>query len=234
MRRDKIEALKLRRSGKSYNEIHRLLGVPKSTLSNWCAGVVLSDSAQSRIVARVQAGVLAGLVKRNKQQTHLAKQRAQTFHTIGRSEISRITLNELRLIGLALYWAEGYKRPVIVRGRERTQHPVSFSNSDPKLVAFFLRFLREISKVPDKKIKAEIRMYQHMNSATTIAYWKKITRLPIDNFTKLYYGVSKSSQGKRPFNRLPHGTIQIRVNDTQLFHKIMGGIEGLALQTSKK
>ena len=47
------------------------------------------------------------------------------------------------------------------------------------------------------------------------------------NFHKTYYGVSKSSLGKRPFNQLPHGVIQIVVADTILFHRIMGYIEGI-------
>ena len=47
-----------------------------------------------------------------------------------------------------------------------------------------------------------------------------------EKFGKSYYGVSKSSQGKKPFNILPYGTIQIRVNNTELFHRIMGWIDG--------
>ena len=33
--------------------------------------------------------------------------------------------------------------------------------------------------------------------------------------------------GKRPFNRLPFGVIQVRISNTNLFHKIMGWIEGV-------
>ncbi|KKR04128.1 MAG: hypothetical protein UT32_C0034G0008 [Parcubacteria group bacterium GW2011_GWC2_39_14] len=225
---NKQQAIKLRSAGKSYNEISRTLGIPKSTLSGWFASLQLSKKAQARIKKRVNEGSMRGIIKRNKNQTNLAQQRALLNRTVATSEIKNLTQKELKLVGAALYWAEGYKRLIIKNGKERTYHPVSFANSDPNLIKLFLRFLREICHVSDQQIMAEIRIYQHMNEKNLIEFWQKITNLPRKNFQKTYYGVSKSSQGKRPFNRLPYGTIAIRINSTVLFHKIMGWIDGLA------
>ena len=69
-----------------------------------------------------------------------------------------------------------------------------------------------------------------MNEEELLKFWHKITNVSLKKFQKTYYGVSKSSQHKRLFNRLQYGTLAIRVNDTNLFHKIMGWIEGLALK----
>lgn len=231
MRNDRNAALKLRLSGRSYNEIKKLLGIPKSTLSGWLAGVNLSVKAQRRIQKRVHEGSLKGLLKRNRNQTHLAIKRMHAIRAESRREITRMIENELRLVGIALYWAEGYKRPAVRNGRELTHHSVALTNSDPKMIKVFLRFLREICLVSDKDIHADIRIYEHMNEGDLLVFWQRITGLPKENFGKVYYGVSKSSLGKRPFSRLPHGTIQIRVNNTKLFHKIMGWIEGLSTQT---
>lgn len=230
MRKDKNEALKLRLSGKSYNEISRILLIPKSTLSGWLADVTLSVEARERIQERVYSGSLRGLIKRNKNQTHQAIQRMRIARAQGRKEIGALTQGELKLIGIALYWAEGYKRPLVRNGKEVTYHPVALTNSDPNLVMIFLRFLREICLVKDEKIMADIRIYEHMNEENLLKFWRDITGLPKENVGKVYYGVSKSSMGKRPFNRLPYGTIQIRVSSTNLFHKIIGWIEGLASQ----
>ena len=228
MRKDRNKALKLRLSGKSYTEISRTLKVPKSTLSNWLTGTELSETAKNRIKNRIYAGTLKGLIKRNKRQTHLAVQRARKIRTEASREITSPNSKELKLIGIALYWAEGYKRPVVRNGKERTNHPVSLINSDPKIISLFLKFLREICEVPEKKITANIRSYEHLKEETIIKFWQEDTKLPKDNFDKIYYGISKSSKGKKPFNRLPYGTISIRINDTNLFHKIMGWIEGLS------
>lgn len=227
MRNDRQEALKLRIAGKSYSEILRLLGVPKSTLSGWFTNLQLSSKATERIQKRVYKGSLRGLIKRNKNQTHLAIQRMRNTRKEASNEIEKITLRELKLIGITLYWAEGYKRLIVRNGRALTHHPVALTNSDPKLICIFLRFLREVCNVSDDKITADIRIYEHMNEENVLAFWLKITSLPKENFGKVYYGVSKSSLGKRPFNRLPYGTILIRVNNTNLFHKIMGWLEGL-------
>jgi len=160
-------------------------------------------------------------------QTVLAIRRRLEIINTAKREISSPTKGDIFFIGTALYWAEGYKRPQVRNGRELTNHPVSFTNSDPGIVLLFLRFLREVCEVPDDKIRADVRIYQHLNTDETLKYWARLTKIRKESFGKVYYGISKSSLGKRPYNRLPFGAIQIRVNDTKLFHRIMGWIEGL-------
>jgi DNA-binding transcriptional MerR regulator len=54
---------------------------------------------------------------------------------------------ELLIASIMLYWAEGSKK----------NNPyVAFSNSDPKIIKLFLRFLREICGICEKKIKNSI------------------------------------------------------------------------------
>ncbi|MEK7161472.1 MAG: hypothetical protein AAB729_02155 [Patescibacteria group bacterium] len=227
MRNDKNLALKYRLQGRSYNEITKLLGVPKSTLSGWFYGLQLSEQAKNRLSARVYEGSLKGLIKKNKQQTLLAMAKAKNTRNKASKKIGKLSKKELLILGAGLYWGEGYKRPIIKNGKARSYHPVSLSNSDPALISVFLRFLREICEVEENKIRAGLRIFQHQNAEELLQFWSKLTKIPKERFEKFYYGISKSSLGKRPFNILPFGTIQIRVNDTSLYHKIMGWIEGL-------
>ena len=227
MRQDKGKALKLRLQGRSYNEINKTLGVPKATLSDWFIGLELSEKAKERIKKRVYEKSVIGLIKRNKLQTHIAQQKARKIREIAKKEIEQLSKKELLLIGIALYWAEGYKRPIIKNGKIRTYHPVSMTNSDPNLIKIFIRFLREVCEVPEEKITANLRIYEHQNENYLLEFWSKLTDIPYSKFEKFYYGVSKSSLGKRPYNILPYGTIQIRINNSDLYHKIMGWIEGL-------
>ncbi len=232
MRLDREKALKLRLNGKSYNEIHVALGIPKSTLATWFTGLELSSKARERIHKRVGAGSFKALLKRNKNQTSLAIQRSRAIRKAASTEVTRLSQRDLFVSGVNLYWAEGYKRPILKNGIERTYHPVRFSNSDPDLIKIFLRFLREICKIDENRITAEIRIYQHHNPTVLMDFWMKVTGIKQKNFGKIYYGVSKSSQHKRPFNILPYGTIQISVNDTKLYHKIMGWIDGLKIHAA--
>jgi transposase len=227
MRNDKNLALKYRLQGKSYNEITKLLGVPKSTLSGWFYNLQLSEPARQRLQSKVYEGSLKGLIKKNKQQTLTAQKNAKTIRTAASSQIAHLSKKELLLLGAGLYWGEGYKRPIVKNGKAKSYHPVSLSNSDPKLVAVFLKFLREICEIKEEKLHAGLRIYQHQNAEQLLQFWTKLTNIPKERFEKFYYGVSKSSLGKRPFNILPYGTIQIRVNSTNTYHKIMGWIEGI-------
>jgi len=228
MRYEKEQATKLRLQGKSYSQITDLLKVPKSTLSGWLQNIVLSESSQEKISLRAKKKSTEALIKKNKQQTHLAQQRAQSTRLQAAIEVGKLSKRELFLIGTALYWAEGYKRPIVHNGKKRTYHPIKLSNSDPQLIVVFMEFLKQVCQVPESKISAGIRIYQHHNAQQLLQFWHKTTKIPLNKFHKFYYGVSKSSLGKRPFNILPYGTIQIVVNDTKLFHTIMGWIEGLS------
>ena len=228
MRTDKFKAYKLRAQGRSYNEISKLLKIPKSTLSSWFIGLELSDEAKDRIKNRVYEKSTKALIQRNVVQTHLAEKRTKKIRDEARDSIATLKKNDLLLLGTSLYWAEGHKRPLIRKGRVITSHPVSLTNSDPKLIALFLKFLRQTCKVPDNKIIVNLRYFEHQNESYLLSYWQSLTQLPQSQFTKSYVGVSISSQRKRPYNILPYGVVQIRVSDTSLFHKIMGWIEGLS------
>ncbi|MBU2081941.1 hypothetical protein KKH14_00735 [Patescibacteria group bacterium] len=225
MRKDRQTALKLRFSGKSYGEINKILGVPKSTLSGWLSKIIISDKYQERIKKLASEKSTTALIKRNKQQTKFAVKRALDIRKRAAKELMSLSKNDLLIMGIALYWAEGYKRPIIRNGREVTYHAVSITNSDSYLIKVFLKFLREYCNVPKEKIKASIRIFEHQNESLLLNWWQKETGIPMCNFKKTYYGISKSSMGKRPFNRLPYGMIQVVVADTALFHRIMGYIE---------
>lgn len=223
----KADALHMRIAGHSYNEINAKLGVPKSTLSVWLRDVILSEKAQTRLHARVHQGVLNGFVKRNKLQTHEAQKRAKLIRETAQNDISIIAKEDLKLIGVALYWAEGYKRLVMKDGKERTGHAISFVNSDPEMVKIFMRFLRQTLEVRDDEFRIAMRLYPNINEKVAMKYWMNVINLNKQNFTKTTYLISSASKQKRPFNRLPHGTLQVAVYDTKKFHRIMGWIEGM-------
>lgn len=227
MRNDKHVALKLRLLGNSYSEINSRLGIPKSTLSGWFSKTQLSELAKEKIYKNTQFKSIEGLLKRNRLQTHLSQQRALNTRKIARSQIGKLSTRELQLIGSTLYWAEGYKRPVFKNGKVKTYHAVTLTNSDPLLIKVYLRFLRDTCKIKEEKISAQVRIYEHHNREELLNFWHGITNIPIKQFESFYYGVSKSSLNKKPFNTLPHGTIRISVNNTELYHRIMGWIEGL-------
>ena len=227
MRSDKFKAYKLRVNGRSYSEIQKLLGIPKSTLSTWFTDLELPEKAKERLDQRAYQKSIAAILKHNRAQTHIAQQNARSTRNDAKADIRQLTERDIFMLGVSLYWAEGYKRPIMHNGKIKTCHPVSLSNSDPGLTKIYLRFLRKTCNVPEEKITGEIRVYEHHNEAHLLNFWNKTTDIHFNRLKTIKNGVSISSQRIRPFNILPYGTIQIRVNSTQLYHKIMGWIEGL-------
>ncbi len=221
------KALTLRQEGKSYGEISNITNIPKSTLSSWLHNIVLSKESQDRINKRAHKVSLDKLIKRNKQQTIFAQKSAKDIRESAAKTIKRISYNDLLIVGVSLYWAEGYKRLKIKNGKEITSHIIGFTNSDPDMVLTFITFLKRILKVPEEKIFVEMRLFSHMDSKEAVNYWKDITGLAESQFKKPTYPVSIAGKGKRPKDRLPYGTVRVIVSDTKLFHKLLGLIEGL-------
>ncbi len=224
----RVQAHDLRLRGMSYNEIRLKLGVPKSTLSSWLRDVPLPEEAKGRIDEKSRLGVVNGLIKRNKEQTSRAQEKARAIRDGAAREIHAHVRNNLSLIGIVLYWAEGYKRLRVTNGIERTGHAISFVNADPEAVRIFVRFLIEVLHVDKEDIRINMRLYKTIDEQGAKKYWQKVTSLSDMNFrSKTTYLVSGASKGKRPINRLPYGTLQVEVYDTEKFHRLLGLIEGV-------
>ena len=73
---------------------------------------------------------------------------------------------KLKIAGLILYWGEGAKT---------TNKNVDLTNSDPLMIQFFLKMLREIYGVKEEKLKVLIYAYTNQNIKKLIDYWTEIT-----------------------------------------------------------
>lgn len=227
-RNDKFKAYKLRMSGKSYSDINRLLGVPKGTLSSWFSDLDISQEVRDKINKKARSASLGAIIRHNNGQTNRAQAKARTIRDLAREEVGPISKRDLFVLGVGLYWAEGHKKPIVRNGKARTYHPVSFTNSDPKLVALFVRFIKEICAIDENKISIGIRFSEHQDPIYLLDFWQKIVRIPTERFSKTIQAPGTSSSRKRPFNSLPYGTVQVRVGSTALYHKIMGWIDGIS------
>jgi transposase len=217
------EVIKLRKRGKSYREIAKITNVSKSSISVWCKNLKLPKLAQKILEKKMRKSMTA-LVKYNRLKSERVKKEDQKIKQSSIKEIQPLSKYELKLIGTALYWAEGYKR------QEKESSPyICFVNSDPKMIKLFLRFLREIIQIPNEKLRLNIRIHPNINDWSTIKFWSKIAKIPKEKF-RISRQISRSSKGKRPQKSLPYGTLKITVSGRQNFFKIKGWIEGITKQ----
>ncbi len=223
MRKDKQKAIELRKDGNSYGQISRELKVPKSTLSYWLSELNISQEAKNKISKRANKISVVSLIKRNKNQTALALGRAEKIKKEAKTEVCKLAKNKLFLIGIALYWAEGYKKGAY----GSKWKGVDFANADPKLILIMMKFFRKICDVPEEKIKMQIMLHSNNNVSKAVDFWVKLTKIKKEKFIKTFIFPQKTKNKKRKFENLTHGTVHIRINDVRLFFRIIGWLEGI-------
>jgi len=217
------EAIKLRFQGNGYGIIAKSLGVSKTSVSNWCKNLELPLFAQ-KILEKKNQHIRKKFKLYNQRKHRFVQAENKEIIEKAIKQISRLSKRDLLLVGASLYWAEGYKRQNGLRTPQ-----LDIANSDPALIAIFLRFLREILKVPEEKFRPKIFLHPNINKNKAIGFWSRITNIPQKGFATTSL-ISRASQGKRPINSLPYGTLDLRINGRQNFYKIKGWIDGLARQ----
>ncbi len=217
----KNRAIALRKEGKSYGEILKILDIKsKGTLSLWFKNITLSAKSKALLKKNSDLAHVRGLEKSNIERAKRIQEENHKSYIDGHGMIDNIPDNILTIIGASLYWGEGTK------SEKRLQKTLSFSNSDPEMVVVYMKFIRKILKVPEEKIRAGIHVYASTSIDGARAFWSKITGLPTNRFY-IVTQISRASQGKRPINLLPHGTIAIKVNNRLLFFRVKGMIRGI-------
>ena len=217
----KREAITLLKQGKSYPEVCQRLKIAKSTLSNWFSA--LSDDEKNVIRSYRKNNwrkSVRDYQEKTRKKTLTVEKNIQEKHS---KDISNISKEKLLLIGTALYWAEGSKS---------SRWQIQFSNSDPEMIKLIVRYFVEICHVPRNKLYMQMILHQNTHEEKCLDYWSGLTQVPKNQFKKACYAISKSSQQKRTKKKLPHGTLQIRVLDKKITHKVYGYILGLKKQTS--
>jgi hypothetical protein len=223
----KKKAIDLRRNGKSYNEIIKTLGIKsKGTLNAWFKNLKLSKKSKKLLEKNNRLAHKRGLFISNTRRSERIKEENKEAYRSGLENIDSISEKELLLIGASIYWGEGSK------SERMTSTPLDFSNSDPLMVSVYMKFLRQILKVPEERIGAGIHLYSSTPINKAKKFWALTTGLPENRFF-IINQVSKASQGKRPFNILPYGTIAIKVSSRIQFHKVKGMIAGIVEKLTK-
>ncbi|HVF32495.1 MAG TPA: hypothetical protein VM933_05620, partial [Acidimicrobiales bacterium] len=138
------------------------LGVPKSTLSNWLRDVPLSDEHRERLAARSSDG------NRSRAAAIRASRirRTEVLQVEAAAKIGPLTDREIFLLGVVAYWCEGSKEKAWGRGTQ-----TNFINSDPRLVALFLRAL-DVIGVDRGDLVFRVSIHESADVATATSFWR--------------------------------------------------------------
>jgi hypothetical protein len=117
--------------------------------------------------------------------------------------------NRLKLAGIMLYWAEGSKG-----GKNNT---VDFCNSNPEMIKVFLKFLRNICNIDEKRLRVLIYCHSNQDIDVLLNYWYKLTKIPLNQFVKPYVRHDYNESKK---DKMKYGVVHIRYSDKKLLLKL--------------
>ena len=220
----KVKAIELRGKGLTYSEILKEVPVAKSTLSLWLRSVGLSKRQKQRITKKKLDAGLRGAKTRKRQRLLITREIKEK----AKQEIAYVNLEQLRLLGAALYWAEGTK--------EKEYNPsmgIIFSNSDLLMIKLFIQWLEKCLKVTRSRIYFELFIHRTHSKRLSeiIKNWAKNIGFLETKFDKIYYKKNKISTKRRNVGIQYFGLIRVRVkSSTNLNRKIAGWVEGICTQ----
>lgn len=194
-------AITLRKKGRSYSQIKKLINVSKGTLSGWLADYPLSQEQLNRLDTNREERIekFRDTWKKKNSQKLAEKYR------IAQKTIGKLSEREKYLAGLFLYWGEGTKNP---------KGGLSLTNTNPKMIKFFLSWLYQIN-IPIKRIRILLQIYRDMNPEVEIKYWQHELGIPVSCFRTPY--IKKSNIENFQYKgRFGHGTCTATYHNTEL------------------
>ncbi len=188
--------------------IENQLGIARSTVSLWVREIELSDRQRAEIALR-------GASARSRARSAYYRAQRRRFQEEGRALARRG--EPLHVAGCMLLWAEGSKH----------RNLVQLVNSDPKMLALFVRFLRHYFQPPDASLRLMCNLFaDHEERQREIEdFWLGIVGLPCSSLTKSVVNNYSRASKRTRIGKLPYGTCRLTFHSTRAVQHIYGAIQ---------
>ncbi len=210
----RVKARDLRTQGLAYEEIAAALGVAKSSVSLW-----VRDLPAPQRLSHAERGKRAaeGVRRYWATQRHVYEARRAAARAAAAAEIGDLTDRERIIAGAIAYWCEGTKNKP---GRRADR--VIFTNSDPDLIRFFLRFL-EATGTPRTDATFRVCIHESADVASAERFWLEVTGASPDQFRPPTLKRHNPRTVRKNVGDDYHGCLRIDVRRSSgLYRKIEG------------
>lgn len=197
----------LRACGWSLLEIHRRLGVPTSTASQWCRDVI---ELPGNVVSAAEQ-VRAATAERRDRRRVQDKQTAAEL-------VGALSDRETVLAAAVAYWCEGSKDKPYDR-----REWLSFVNSDAGLVRLWMRFL-DLMDVPMERRRLRILIHETGDLSGSTTFWSGVTGLPEGQFGKPTIKKHTPSTNRRNVGADYHGCLCVTVAGSARLYRVVEGV----------
>jgi len=208
----------LRLQGLDYEEIVARLGVSKSSVSLWVRDLprpprVAPDECARRTSERMRRYWTA-------ERRVLAERRAAASaaaSAAAAASIGSLTDREILIAGAVAYWCEGAKNKP-----HRRADRVTFTNSDPELISFFLLFL-DVAGIPRSDLAFQLQIHETADVASAERFWLALTGARPEQFRKTSVRRHNPETTRKNTSDGYHGCLRIDVmRSCVLYRKIEG------------
>lgn len=215
----KLRARELRREGQSIKSIARELGVSQGSVSLWCRDIVLTSEQLQTLERNSKDPNYGKRLQNSLKQQHIRAERTERLKRDGIDEVDKLSKRELLLVGIALYWAEGYKK----------DSQAGLGSSDPKMMQLYVRWLQTCFgySLSDLMFRVTVNESHEYRIGEIVNFWAKLFGIDEANFQKPFFQHAKwKKEYEHPEEYF--GVLRIRVRKSSDFlRKIHGYIAGL-------
>ena len=212
----RARARELREQGLDYEEIAGALGVSKSSVSLWVRDMPRPERL-SYEECRKRCAEGSRLYWEAQRPAREAQREAVRAAAAG--EIGALSNREVLIAGAIAYWCEGAKSKP-----HKLSERVVFINSDPGLIKFFLRFLREAGVEP---AQLRFRVHIHETADVTAAeqFWQSVVGAEPAQFHRTVLKTHKPRTVRKNVGADYHGCLIIDVRrSADLYRRIEGWV----------
>jgi transcriptional regulator with XRE-family HTH domain len=210
----RTKARDLRLRGLDYEEIVARLGVSKSSVSLWVRDLprpprVAPDECARRTSERMRRYWTA--------ERRVMTERRAAASAAAAADIGSLTDREILIAGAVAYWCEGAKNKP-----HRRADRVTFANSDPELISFFLLFL-DVADIPRSDLAFQLQIHETADVASAERFWLALTGARPEQFRKTSVKRHNPETTRRNTSDGYHGCLRVDVRRScVLYRKIEG------------
>jgi len=210
----RASARELRSQGMDYEEIAAALGVAKSSVSLW----VRDLPTPARLsYAECRKRSAEGSRRYWAAERPIREARRSATREAAAAEIGELTDREILIAGAIAYWCEGTKSKP-----HRPDARVIFTNSDPALIQFFLRFL-DASGTPRTDLAFRVFIHESADVESAQRFWLEITGASPGQFLTSALKRHNPKTVRKNVGENYHGCLRIDVRrSADLYHRIEG------------
>ena len=215
----RAKARELRAQGLDYEEIAAALGVAKGSVSLWVRDLPRPERLS---YAECRKRSAEGSQRYWEAERPVREARRASDRAAAAAQIGDVTDRELLIAGAIAYWCEGAKSKP-----HRPSERVIFTNSDPSLIRFFLRFLEAVG-IAAENLAFRIYIHESADARSAEIFWLKVTGAQPEQFLSPALKRHNPKTVRKNVGEDYHGCLRIEVRrGSGLYRKIEGWAEAI-------